>query len=437
MANIYVRSTDGNDADDGSTWALAKATIAGAMAIDVAGDTIWVSQNHSEAGGAINISCAGTQATPSRILCANDAAEPPTALATGATIDATGNISCFGSYYCYGLTFLCDAIIHLQAAGAVSSRNVYEQCSFQCTGGGSSSNIFTSSANNAIFSTELIDCTIKFDATGERVFVYGDCEIRGGSVLAGSVTPGQVFAFPEDRTAGRLVCSGFDFSNFASTLVLAGTSGLCAGTMTFRDCKLPAAWSGSLTNGSPTGMGQRFEMHNCDSGDTNYRLWVVDYSGTILEETTIVRTGGASDGTTALAWKMVTTANAEYPLVALRSPEVAVWNDSVGSSKTVTIEIITDNVTLKDDECWLEVMYLGTSGAPLGTWIDDAKADVLASAADQTSSSETWTTTGLTTPVKQKLSVTFTPQEKGFIHARVVLAKPSTTVYVDPKLTVS
>ena len=32
MAVLYVRSTDGDDADNGSTWALAKATLAGAFA---------------------------------------------------------------------------------------------------------------------------------------------------------------------------------------------------------------------------------------------------------------------------------------------------------------------------------------------------------------------------------------------------------------------
>jgi hypothetical protein len=35
------------------------------------------------------------------------------------------------------------------------------------------------------------------------------------------------------------------------------------------------------------------------------------------------------------------------------------------------------------------------------------------------------------------LSVTFTPQMKGFFIARVVVAKPSYTVYVDPVLTVA
>jgi hypothetical protein len=140
---------------------------------------------------------------------------------------------------------------------------------------------------------------------------------------------------------------------------------------------------------------------------------------------------------------MVTNANAEYPIRVLRSPEIVRWNETTGSSITVTVEIVHDSQgsgtssAFTDKEIWLEVQYLGTSGYPLGTFVDDAASDILGSAADQTSSSATWTTTGLTTPVKQKLSVSFTPQEKGYIHAVVCMAGASDTCYVDPLLTVS
>lgn len=36
--------------------------------------------------------------------------------------------------------------------------------------------------------------------------------------------------------------------------------------------------------------------------------------------------------------------------------------------------------------------------------------------------------------MKQSLAVTFTPQEKGIIRAKVCLAKASTTMYFDPKI---
>lgn len=75
MANFYVRSTDGSDADNGTTWALAKATLAGALNVATAGDTIFVSDNHAETqASAMTLSSQGTAASPVRILCADDSA---------------------------------------------------------------------------------------------------------------------------------------------------------------------------------------------------------------------------------------------------------------------------------------------------------------------------------------------------------------------------
>jgi hypothetical protein len=54
--------------------------------------------------------------------------------------------------------------------------------------------------------------------------------------------------------------------------------------------------------------------------------------------------------------------------------------------------------------------------------------------ADDTSS--TWATTGMSNPNKQKLSVQITPQEKGYILARVLVYKAAYTLYVCPKLLV-
>ena len=65
---------------------------------------------------------------------------------------------------------------------------------------------------------------------------------------------------------------------------------------------------------------------------------------------------------------------------------------------------------------------------------NDAAASYLSSAADQESSGETWDTTGMTNPNKQRLAVSITPREEGVIHATVRLAKASKTVYVCPKI---
>ena len=440
MANLYVRSTDGSDADNGSTWALAKATLAGAAAIDAAGDTIYVSQAHSEStAGLVTLALAGTAASPTRVICGNDAAEPPTAVASYATVVATGTIQATGAaVYMRGLSFQpgsgSASGISFVPVTSSAGRALYEACEVRMltTGAGT---IELSGTGSFV---EFVDFDVRFNSStaGFRLGGGAHFEWRGGALLAGGTSPAALFVAATTTTELTAHLSGIDLSAAGSTMNLFTAAGRAC-RYTIRNSRLPASWSGSLLTGSLS-PSERAEMHNCDSGDTNYRLWVEDYCGSIKTETTIVRTGGASDGTTAFSWKLASSANAEYPLLPLVTPELpAEWNATVGSSVTATVEIVTDGVTLTDGECWLEVQYLGTSGYPLSSFASDAKADVLATAANQAASTESWTTTGLASPTKQKLSVTVTPQEAGFIQAVVKLAKASTTVYVDPKITLT
>lgn len=446
MANIYVRSTDGNDADNGSTWALAKATLAGAAAIDAAGDTIYVSQAHAETPAAnTSYSFAGTHSNPVKIICGNDGVEPPTAISTSATITCGAGNYTFtinGSFYCYGLSLTAGSVSNgghaLGNAPALGEVQMYEKCQFKMAATGASAYLYIGSTASEPPFVTFKDCDVSFGVATSGVglatakFVW-----NGGSILAGSVALTSLFkSYGGGRVITALV-SGVDLSNLGATAALV-TAGSVRGTLiTFRNCKLPASWSGVLFSGTFTPL-DRIEMYDCDNADTNYRLWIEDYNGSIKHETTLVKTGGASDGTTGLSWKMATSAAANYPTSPLESGEIAVWNDTTGAAKTLTVDILHDSVTnLTDAEVWLDVQYLGTVGFPLGNFISDAKADVLAAAAAQTASSATWTTTGMTNPNKQKLSVTLTPQKKGYYIAKVKLAAASKTIYVDPAIVVT
>ena len=123
----YVRSTDGDNASDGLSWANAKATIVGAAAVMAAGERCWISQVHAETqASSMTITSPGTAAAPCEFLCGNDAAEPPTALATTATVTTTGanSINISGSLYCYGLTVSAGtgtasvSLLLMEASGA-------------------------------------------------------------------------------------------------------------------------------------------------------------------------------------------------------------------------------------------------------------------------------------------------------------------------------
>lgn len=447
MANIYVRSTDGNDADNGSTWALAKALITGASAGESAGDTIFVSDNHAESVASATITLSGSNANPVRILCVDDSAEPPTALAETATMTITGtSFSLTGTVYVYGMIFIFSTTSSSAMAFQTSAHGqTYEKCIFRVTGAASSTALNfggTGSGNHQI--TELKDCKFRLAGVNHSVGINRTVHIIGGSWESGGTTPTGVFNMGQGARGGQLLVDGFDFSNLTSGVNLVQTMTEGSSRAVFRNCKLPASWSGAIVASGALKMGSRVELWNSDNADTNYEMWIEDYSGSIKQETTIVKSGGASDGTTTLSWKMASSANIAYPVLTLDSPEIySKWIDTVGSPVTATVEIVHDSQgagtsnAFTDEEIFIDLYYLGTSGIPLSLITSNRKSDVLATAADQDSSSETWTTTGLTTPVKQKLSVTFTPEEKGVVFAVVRLAKASKTVYINPVITLT
>lgn len=433
MAYRYLRSTDGNDADGGTTWALAKATMGNLCGGESAGDVICVSQAHAESTTSCEMNLSSTTASPTKVLCVNDSAEPPTAESTGASLTTTGanRILIFtsnGGAYVKGLSFQ----VGTGASGAsftVDGAHSVESCTIALNTTSGSSKV---SCQNG--PATFRNCSFKFGASGQSFVTTttgARVNIIGGSVLSGGTSPTNLITFSSASPSYNI--EGFDLSNCGSTMNIFSTGCPVNARGVLRDCKLPASWSGSLSAGTPD-FGAQFEMFNCDSGDTNYRYRKAAQFGTIQDETTLVRTGGGSDGTTGISYKMVTNSNAEFPIFALDSMEHAVWNDTTGSAVTLTVHILRDSATnLKDDEVWLEATYLGTSGYPLGSLISDAKSDVLATATDQTASSETWTTTGMANPNEQQLSVTFTPQEKGYIRWTVRVAKASTTLYYCPK----
>lgn len=453
MAIIRVKSGAAGSAN-GTSWTDAYTTIAAADATDAAGDTIVLSQSHSESTNAnVTLSLAGTVASPTKIICANDSSDPPTAESSGAVI-ATGAgayaISVGGVIFAKGVTFR-SGVGSTSSTATITLANVgttpvqrYESCNFELASTGSAYVSTSLDGPTVPHSMEWKSCGVKFAAVGQRIHLNGRFRWSGGSVLSGTTSPTALF---HAKAAGGfyrpldVMIENVDFSNLSNTFGLIEGTPVSSGIIKLRNCKMPSGWNpSSLFSASITGRpGVRAELENVDAGDTNYRLYHEDAAGKIRTEVTIVRTGGANDGTTAFAWKMESSSTASFPLIRLESPQTpARWNSTVGGSVTATIDILHDSLTnLKDDEVWLEVQYLGTSGFPLGVSSSDAKSDTLTTGVDQTTSSETWTTTGMTNPNKQKLSVTFTPQEAGYIQAKVVVTKASYTIYVDPKLQVS
>lgn len=440
MAIFYLRSTDGSDVSDGSTWALAKATLVGAFTAMSAGDTLYVSQVHAEAQ-ALNMSLTspGTKAAPCFVICANDAAEPPTAVATTATIDTTGNQNIdftAGHTYFYGISFRTSTTVGANSSADIAIRDtadasfVFEDCALRIKSTSSSADVICSGgAQEGLI--EFINTDVEFGNPGQELLVgYNIFMWRGGTL-----TGNQSNVFRKSGTAcGRFHVVGVDLSVCTNNLMIVDASDY-ASDLIFQNCKLGATVT--LVTGLTEGPGSSTaELINCDSGDTNYRHDFSSFMGDMTTETVVVRTGGASDGTTPISWQIDTAATPEWH-TPFKTPWVAGWINETGA-KTLTAQIIHDSVTnLQDDEVWLEVEYLGTAGFPMSLRASDKAADILATAADQSLVGAPWTTTGLTNPNTQDCSVAITVNEIGPFRARLCVNKASYTTYFCPKVEVS
>lgn len=446
MATYRIRSTDGNNADNGSTWALAKADLAGFAAVDATGDIALLSSVHSEVtASALTINLAGTTAAPVFVLSVNDASENPTATTPGATIATSGAnaITVNGNAHWDGQTWkpgnesANNASITFAGDGYFRNQKIY-------MGTSSSPDINFNSANsgdNVWQRWENLE--VGFGHANQTIILFGGrFEIVGLALKSGGISPTNLFdAMNASGENSVLIALGLDLSNAAAGInLVAGSVGVVTGAsveMTFWVSKLPDSWSGGLVNGAVF-PGARISMYCSDSADTNNRMWIETYPGSIKSETTLVMTGGAQDNGATISWKMVSNSTCNEAINALITDWIVVENTATGSAKTLTVEILHDSATnMTDAEIALEVMAMTTSGRPLATHYHDGRVDVLATAADQTDSSATWTTTGMTNPNTQKLSVTLTPQEAGLIYCRVLLMKASKTVYINPAVAIT
>lgn len=401
----------------GSSWAAA-------------GDTVRVHENHAESQTAgVTYSSPGTASAPLRVITVNDGL---TALATTATVTVNGGANNFnfnGFAYVYGMTYIGSAAGGTDVGFSDSATNWWklDNCAFQFTG----NSAITIGANASSLDDRLVEfenVNITFGNTSGGFTLHGRLIWKGGSVL-GSTVPNTLITNVTTGPGGLFYGHSLDLSVLGSGKTLVAAQSGTMGDILFENCRLGA--SVAFTSGSIPGQGGlKIRFVNCDSGATNYNFHDQDYQGTITDESVIVYLADISR-------KMVSSANVSYfsPLVL---DDIVVYNTIIGGARTANIQIVSDGVTFNNDEIWAEVECLGNASYPLGVITRDRISDpVFGTPAAQTSSVVPWTTTGLASPIKQVLEVSFTPQIEGIVKIRVMLAKASTTVYVDPKVALS
>lgn len=421
---VFTARKPGYSSGTTANWTFASPCLDYPGALAVAGDVVYVSNNHAESVSVAWGDKTGAWVTGVSYVCVDDSATPPTTLGTTATVESTSGVTIgAGSSYVYGIAFTSG--IGGSTQFSISSTGFFELCKFIIASTGAFSNV---SATSNFWRK----CDVKFGGSQAFISFNGRLVWNGGSLLSGGTTPSALFGSANGAAA---IIENIDLSNAGSTMNISNSTSNNV-TLIARNIKLPASWSGALHSSTPASVGF-CEMSATDNTGAVHTYQNKTNGGAVYHETTLVRTGGASNGATPLSYKMVCTSSAQFPQIRARTPDIVKWNSTTGRNVTVTVELLHDSATaLTDGECWLEVNHYGESGSPLGSYSSSAKG-FLASASNLTTSTETWTTTGMSNPNKQNLSVTFAPALAGYVIARVMLAKASKTIYVDPVLTLS
>jgi hypothetical protein len=433
MANWFVRSL-ATGTGTGADWTNAFTTLSLAITASTAGDTFFVADDHAQTVAAsLTLSFkGGTTVATDIILCVDHTVTSPTSadLKTTATVTTTGagsTITVNGSFYMYGISFNQGTSTGgggNTVNGTTSQNQLYDTCNFNVVQTGATSiNVGAAGSKTRWTNCKVTLTTGQFLQPATGAFEWVDTP----SAISGATPTSALFS--GNLISGSNFLEGVDLSALGSGKTIVSATSNSSKTM-IKDCKLGASVTVSANNFPGTaGM---LDVIRSDSGNTNFRCERYHFTGTQTTETTIARSGGATDGTTAFSHKVVTGTKAIGSVFFELLP-LAIWNDTTGSAKTITIECISSAV-LNNDECWMEVEYLGNASFPAGSRASTYKTNILATGAANTTSTATW---GGVLTGKFKMAVTITPQQKGPITVYVKVAKASTTVYVDPMITVT
>ncbi len=438
MAIRFVDNGASATADPYDTWDKAAVTLAiaitGASTNLAAGDDVHMAADHTETPSGPTYAFPGTAAAPNRVISVTQGTTTYNK-ADNIQIDTSGttDFNINGHVKFYGASFRVGDDYNFKGS---PQDILFDDCTFE----------MDRVDGNMAMGNAAGQCTVRFKNSTVNFSGGGTAAnfrfpnttkfYWNGGLLSHSGTMPTALFDGMDRDI-LISMTGVDLLSLSTATALVDVSDNADIKAEFHHCvKDPDL---TLTTGTIASVGTQVLWSGVDdtTGNDLYNFEYVDYYGSIVHDDAIfVTSGGASDGTTPISWKMVTTANATEFSEPLISPPLVVWVDGTGS-KTFTVQCLWDSVTdIQNDEIWLEVEFLEASADTDSAFANDGLANILATPADQTTNSTAWTES-LTNDNEFAIAVTATVNRVGPAICRVHMGKPSTTVYVDPKVTVT
>lgn len=462
MATIYLSSVDGNNADDGLSWANAKATMVGALAAATdASNTVYIDSAHAESFGASanfdwDVATSGAHVAA---ICVNRSTGAHT---TGATFTATtngaalriGNAARDQRFYFEGISVTMNSggSPNSISFGGAAANDIYievQNSTFNTPGTINSTTtsplLFGSTISNpSVERTQLrfSNCsfaTVDSTTTPSTLIRYCNALFMGCSFShAGSNKSPTLFQ--GTTSSGRMRCdlmiSDCDLSNWNTTGGnYFNVANLTSGKVILKNTKLSST-PGFVTGTWPNNNGS-ITVINTDGADTIDSFEYRNRLGTLTENTSIYADDGGQFDSAGYSFQIVTTSSAseENPFI---TPWFARWNEST-SEIDVGFRVTHDSATdLHNRNTWSIIEYPASASFPNYTAVSSRNAEPFdGTSVDWTNDAESWTGTGgFSNPNTQTIQSTFTPAEKGLLRGRVDIAIASKTLYLDSAMRV-
>lgn len=402
------------------------------------GDNIYISSDHSESVVTLTIGLntgANTGYSLVKVLSVNKAGSTPPVAAdllagaslAGQVIDANA----YAPIYYYGITFNTNAANSW--TGQSSSSNSKSMLFDTCT-------LYMSTASAVEFCTSgstafpaptfaILNSTVQLSGAGQYFGSGGG--LQQYDIVNMTLTGTAPTTLIKAENQGVLATvRGSDLSSVTSNLTNTGNSAVGMKVL-FEGCKIASGCTRYNTSGI-VNTRDEVELVNCYDG-THIISERYQPSGTLTTEFSTYLTAGAQDNVGHYSHKMVSTANCDKWVNTFNSFWMDLNYTTTGSSKTATVEISAASSLNNDDvSLWLE--YEGTASSSLSSFANTLPATVLTTASALTSSAAAWTSGAGT---NMKLQITFTPQTAGRLRGQIRLGKASTTIYVNPQITVT
>ncbi len=435
-----------------TAWMTPHARLASAFADNwgEAGNSFFVGDNHAETQAtAIAATCNcrinGTIQVNARffVYCVDRTVAPPgpSNLKTTATITTTGasGITISGGNsgqigYLYGLQFFVGTgnVTASFTTGANLTLTL-DTCAVSLVSTGVSSRV---NAPGSSGTAQWINTTVSFGSVSQLWTCNGPLRWKNTPLaIQGATLPTTLFGVCDSS----ITLDGVDLSALTAGKNIFTPAGNTRGNQIFiKDCKLSSTAGIAATFAASTFLLSQVYIVRSDSAATNYRNEQYNVLGTETAEITITRSGGASDGTTSFARKVVTLATPSWPTPFELLP-IVIWNPTITGNVIVTVKGTWNVATVpNNDQVWLEVSYLGSALTPIASFANNTKATNLSTATPLAADTSTWAGGGSGVGWSPfQLTATLAPRQAGYIYCTVKVGAASKTVYIDPMAALS